>query len=77
MSVSNKTGILLSVCLSPVSCTLSVSNMFSSSFWMISDSLTKSNITEDILSVSNTYTNGATLPVSLLEQSGALAPLKF
>ena len=31
----------------------------------------------DILSVSNTYTNGATLSVSQLEQSGTLAPLKF
>ena len=36
-----------------------------------------SNTTEDILSVSNTSTNGATLPVSQLEQGGALAPLKF
>ena len=33
--------------------------------------------TEDDLSVSNTYTNSATLPVSQLEQCGALAPLKF
>ena len=36
-----------------------------------------SNTTEEILSVSITYTNGATLPVSQLEQSGTLAPLKF
>ena len=36
-----------------------------------------SNTTEDILSVSNTSTNGTTLPVSQLEQGGALAPLKF
>ena len=33
--------------------------------------------TKDILSVSNTYTTGTTLPVSQLEQGGALAPLKF
>ena len=33
--------------------------------------------TKDILSVSNTSTNGATLPVSQLEQGGALAQLKF
>ena len=33
--------------------------------------------TEDDLSVSNTYTNSATLPVSKLEHCGALAPLKF
>ena len=39
--------------------------------------LSESNFTEDILSVSNTYTNGASLPVSQLEQGGALAPLKF
>ena len=31
----------------------------------------------NILSVSNTYTNGTTLPVSLLEQGGTLVPLKF
>ena len=31
-----------------------------------------SNTTEDTLSVSNTYTNGATLPVTQLEQGGAL-----
>ena len=39
--------------------------------------LSESNFTEDILSVSNTYTNGATLPESQLEHGGALAPLKF
>ena len=33
--------------------------------------------TKDILSVSASHTNGATLPVSQLEQGGALAPLKF
>ena len=31
----------------------------------------------NILSVSNTYINGATLPVYLLEQDGTLVPLKF
>ena len=36
-----------------------------------------SNTNKDILSVSNTYTNGTNLPVSQLEQGGALAPLKF
>ena len=36
-----------------------------------------SNTTEDILSVSNASSNGANLPVSQLEQGGALAPLKF
>ena len=41
------------------------------------DILSVSNSTEDILSVNNTYTNGATLPVSQLEQGGTLAPLKF
>ena len=41
------------------------------------DILSVSNTTKDTLSVSNTYTNCATLPVSQLEQSGALAPLKF
>ena len=41
------------------------------------DIMSMSKTTEDTLSESNTYTNGATLPVSQLEQSGALAPLKF
>ena len=45
--------------------------MFSSSFELISDILSLSNRTGDILSVSNTYTNGATLQVSQLEQGGA------
>ena len=36
-----------------------------------------SNPNKDIPSVSNTNTNGDTLPVSLLEQGGAFAPLKF
>ena len=36
-----------------------------------------SNTTEDTLSVSNNYTNDATLPVSQLEQNATLAPLKF
>ena len=37
----------------------------------------KNGATKDILSVSNTYTNGTTLPVYQLEQGDALAPLKF
>ena len=32
-----------------------------------------SNTTEEILSVSNTYINGATMPVSQLEQGGGFA----
>ena len=35
--------------------------MFPSSFWMISDSLSKSNITDDILSVSITLTQMITV----------------
>ena len=48
-------------------------------FWIwYSDCDTYTNgATKDILSVSNTYTIGATLPVSPLEQIGALVPLKF
>ena len=41
------------------------------------DILSISNITEDLLSVSNTYANGATLPVSQLEQGGTLVLLKI
>ena len=64
LSMSNTAG-MNSVVSMPDLCILSVSNM------------SMSNITEDILSVSKTYTNVATLPLSLVEQGGTLAPLKF
>ena len=41
------------------------------------DRLSVNKTTEDILTVSNIYINGTILPVSQLEQGGALAPLKF
>ena len=65
MSVSNTTG-KNSVASMPISCIQSMSNkcFHLASLWMISDCLSKSNITKDILSLSNTYTNVATLPVS-------------
>ena len=53
-----------------------LTNLKSSDILSVSNAY-KNGATKDILSVSNTYTNGATLPVSQLEQSGALAPLKF
>ena len=46
-------------------------------WWLMTVDGQPDNTTEDFLSVSNTYTNGTTLSVSQLEQSGTLAPLKF
>ena len=51
--------------------------MFQICIAQMKDRLSVHNTTEDILSVSNIYINGAILPVSQLEQGGALAPLKF
>ena len=51
-------------------------NFESSEILSVSNTYTN-GAAKDILSVSNTYTNGANLPVSQLEQGGAMAPLKF
>ena len=57
---------------------LYIENSTSSIWNILSVSSTYTNgATKDILSVSDSHTNGATLPVSQLEQGGALAPLKF
>ena len=53
-----------------------LTNFEASNILTVSNTYTN-GATKDIPSVNNTYTNGATLPVSQLEQGGALATLKF
>ena len=53
-----------------------LTNFESSDILSVSNTSTN-GANKDILSVSNAYTDDATLPVSQLEQGGALASLKF